>query len=552
MAINTPTFRKSIGSKAMTSTYNTIVYDYFPMVSIPNRPIFWDSRYSQEWASGKVSYEHNKILSSGIGMTVIEILSKRILGGELVYKTGANTDVAKKTTDFIKKKLYELDFHSAVETVDVKRLASGSSYFVLSPFGDEITLDAISMDQAFTTFRGNKIQETKLFINFYDDNVKGIGEGSRYFLIEHRYYKNGKPYTVNKIYRSTLPQMQGSTEVFSFSWRDDTSTKAEQLKANELLPYGVSEALKEKGILLNVEMKLPFKTLGVFHIKCTATDVRHPNSKYGRPLLSGAYDILWIYDFAYSILGKDLQTGRALTFIPTVMNGNNLLEQHLGDSELGNSYYNLKSNFPALFDDEFVKVPHTSMEYQAPTNIQFDIRSETIKTAMDDSATKLAHHVGISPSYLISMLNQQNETKTATEVASDMSETNLTVINKRRLLQVGINQLVNEVCSFYNKNGDDVYVTFPPLEEMNRTVTADYIVKLRGSDLMSDEMGIQYAYPELSEAEKQTEVARVKELRELKKEKENKEELDKEEKIDKEVVMEDESENTESDNNLDE
>ena len=96
MAINTPTFRKSIGSKAMTSTYNTIVYDYFPMVSIPNRPIFWDSRYSQEWASGKVSYEHNKILSSGIGMTVIEILSKRILGGELVYKTGANTDVAKK------------------------------------------------------------------------------------------------------------------------------------------------------------------------------------------------------------------------------------------------------------------------------------------------------------------------------------------------------------------------------------------------------------------------------------------------------------------------
>ena len=108
------------------------------------------------------------------------------------------------------------------------------------------------------------------------------------------------------------------------------------------------------------------------------------------------------------------------------------------------------------------------------------------------------------------------------------------------------------MCSFYNKNGDDVYVTFPPLEEMNRTVTADYIVKLRGSDLMSDEMGIQYAYPELSEAEKQTEVARVKELRELKKEKENKEELDKEEKIDKEVVMEDESENTESDNNLDE
>lgn len=549
MAINTPSFRKSIGSVAMTATHNTIVYDYFPMVSVPNRPIFWDSRYSQEWASGKVSYEHNKLLSSSIGMTVVEILNKRILGANLVYKPGKNTRTARETTDFIKNKLEELDFTSVVETANIRRLAGGSSYFVIQPDGDGIVLDAIGMDQAFVSFKGNKIDRVKMAINYYDDNLRGVGKSMRYFLIEERYYKKGIPYSTNRIYKSHLPQMQGTSDglvsgEFSHSWRDDTKTKA-VVSDYALLPEHVKEALKESRIELNVEFRLPFITLGVFHVKNTTSDTRHPNSKYGRPLLSGAYDIMWIYDFAFSVLGRDLQTGRALMFIPSIMNGNTQLQQSMGDNEIGNAYYNMKQEYPAIFDDEFVKIPHTSMEYQAPTNVQFKIRTEEIKSAMDDSATKLAQHVGISPTYLIAMLNQQNETKTATEVASDMSETNLTVLGKRRLLQGPINKLINEICAFYGKNGEDVFVTFPPLEEMNRSLTADYIVKLRSSKLMSDEMGVQYAYPELSEAEKEVEVQRIKDLRN----EDNKLERKKEE---EKVVEQIENIDSESSDNTDE
>lgn len=515
MAYNTPTFRKSTGSVAMTATYNTIVYDYFPLVSIPNRPIYWDARYSMEWASGKVSYEHNKLLSSGIGMTIVELVNKRVLGGELVFKTNKDTKTAKATTDFIRDICQKLDFDGITDTVDSKGLAGGSAYYVLSQDGKDVRLDAIGIDQAFITFRGSKPYRAKLFVNYIDDNSKM--DGGRYFLIEDRYYnEEGKPCTMNKIYKSMIPSWEGAYSAgqsFDYSWRDDTRTRAVEVNT---LPEHILEALDDDGIVLGVEVELPFKDLGVYHFKATSTDLRHPNSKYGRPILSGCYDLMWEYDYAFSLLAKEMQTGRPISFIPTPLNGNQMLSQQMGDKELGNAYYQFKLEYPALFDDEFVKIPHTKVEDQMPSTVQFDIRAEEIKTAMDKIATMIANQVGISPTYLISMLNNTNETKTATEVASDMSETNLTVLRIRRLLQKAINDVIDNICYFYNKSGDDVLVTFPPFEELNKTNTADYIVKLRSVDGMSDETLVNLAYRDMSEAEKDEEVKRLKELRENK------------------------------------
>ena len=533
MALNTPTFRKATGSVAMTGTYNTIVYDYFPLVSIPNRPIYWDARYSMEWASGKVSYEHNQLLSSGIGMTAVELVSKRVLGGSLVFKKGKDTDVSKKNTDKIRKICCELNLDDNTEKLVLKGNAGGSSFYVLSPFGDGLVLDTIGIDQAFVSFAGDKVQEAKLFVNFYDDNANGIGRGARYFLIEHRYFKKGKPYTINRIYKSMLPRFQGSTAsgVFDYGWRDDTSNVAKEVKDTSLIPEDYLKYLEEEGIVLGEEILLPFKSLGVFHFKRTASDLRHPNSKYGRPLLSGCYDLLWSYDFAFSILTKDLQVGRALSFIPTPLNGNQLLSQQMGDKELGNAYYQYKIEYPSLFDDEYVKVPHMKMDDQMPSTVQFDIRSEKIKTAMDKIATMIANQIGISPTYFISMLNNTNETKTATEVASDMSETNLTVINQRRLLQGTINSLIDEICEFNGISKEDVYVTFSPLEELNKMMTADYIAKLRAVQGMSDETLVDIAYKDMTEAEKDEEVERLKAMRENKEEKRSLQEFNNEQRV---------------------
>lgn len=524
MALNTPTFRKSTGSVAMTGTYNTLVYDYFPLISIPNRPIYWDARYSMEWASGKVSYEHNQILSSGIGMTAVELVSKRVLGGSLVFKKGKDTDVSKKNTDKIRKICYDLNLDDNTEKLVLKGNAGGSSFYVLSPYGEGYILDTIGLDQAFVSFAGDKIQRAKLFVNFYDDNATGIGRGARYFLIEDRYFKKGKPYTMNRIYKTMLPRFQGSSSsaAFDYTWRDDTSTKVNEVVDEALIPEEYRKFLDEQGIVLGTEVLLPFKSLGIFHFKRTACDLRHPNSKYGMPLLSGCYDLLWSYDFAFSILTKDLQVGRALSFIPTPLNGNQMLAQQMGDRELGNTYYQYKLEYPALFDDEFVKVPQMKMDDQMPSTVQFDIRAEKIKTAMDKIATMIANQIGISPTYFISMLNNTNETKTATEVASDMSETNLTVINQRRLLQNTINELIDEICNVYEISAEDVYVTFSPLEELNKILTADYISKLRAVNGMSDETLVDMAYKDMTEAEKTEEVKRLKKMREDKeKEKQN-------------------------------
>ena len=526
MAYNTPTFRKSTGSVAMTATYNTIVYDYFPLVSIPNRPIYWDARYSMEWASGKVGYEHNKLLSSGIGMTLVEMMNKRILGGELVFKTNNNKKKAKETVDFIRDVCDTLDLNGATEIVDTKGLAGGSAYYVLSPDGDGLRLDAIGLDQAFVSFKGNKPHRAKLFINYIDDN--STTSGGRYFLIEERYFnKAGTPCTINKIYKSMIPQWEGAYsagETFNYGWRDDKRTTAQEISV-DMLPEHIAKMLEEDGMVFGIEIELPFKDLGVSHYKSTATDLRHPNSKYGRPLLSGCYDLMWEYDYCFSLLAKEMQTGRPISFIPTPLNGNQMLSQQMGDKELGNTYYQFKLEYPALFDDEFVKVPHTKVEDLMPSTVQFDIRSDKIKIAMESIATMIAHQVGISPTSLLNNLNQTKETKTATEVANDNSETNLTILRYRRLLQTAINSLIDNICYFYGKDGKDVLVTFPPFEELSKINTADYISKLRAVDGMSDETLVDLAYRDMSEAEKEEEVKRIQKLREDKNKQNEKKEL---------------------------
>lgn len=516
MAINTPSFRKTVGSVAMQSTYNTIVYDYYPLVSVADRPIFWDARYAQEWASGKVSYEHNKLLSSGIGHTAIDNLNKKILGGKLIYKKGRDTDSAKKTVDFIRKKAKELRIDELTGSVDLKGLAGGSSYFVLNPAGSEVQVDAIGIDQAYVTFRGFKPVKAKIFINFIDDNNgRSIG-AARYFLVEERYFKeDGKPYCINRIYKSPIPQMEGAYSSFSYGWATDANTEALDvtdvfINNPNAVDLAVYKTIKESGLIFGYEFPLPFKGLGIIHYKTTETSLKHPNSKYGEPVLSSSYDLMWAYDYAFSILAKDLYVGRAMTFIPDTLNGNQVVENQMTDEQYASAFYTRQMPLPSIFDDEFIKIPNFDMDYQQPTTVQFDIRSDKIKTAMDTIATKIAQNVGIDPVSLISDMTPTNETKTAFEVSNEASIPNTTILRKRELLQQALNELIDELCNFYNKSSEDVMVCFPPLEELNKTLTADYIVKLRSVQGMSTEMLVDLAYKDLTEAEKSEEIDRIK------------------------------------------
>ena len=519
MATKTPSFRKSVGSVAMEATYNTIVYDYYPMVSIADRPIFWDARYAQEWASGKVAYEHNKLLSSGIGSSVIKVLDKKILGSNLIFKKGKDTETAKKTVDFIRDKCNKLRLDQVVQSVDLKRLAGGSAYFVLNPTSKgEVILDAIGIDQAYVTFKGLDIDRARIFINYIDDNGgKSIGS-ARYYIVEDRYFRDGKPYSMNRIYKSVIPQMEGAYSTFAYAWRDDATTSEEVTDKFAEGTVNVSDyvkkALEDSGLKFGYEFPLPFKGLGIAHCKCTSTSLRHPNSKYGDPLLIDCYDLLWTYDYTFSILAKDLYVGRPITFIPDTINGNKTVQQSVGDAEYASMFYDRSMPTASLFDDEFVKVPNFDMEYQTPTTVQYAIRSEEIKVALDDIATQIAHNVGLEPQTLISELRETNETKTAFEIANDTSVPNVTVLRKRALLLDALNEVIDELCFFYGKSAEDVTVCFPPLEELNKTLTADYIVKLRSVKGMSDEMLVDMAYKELTEAEKQEEIDRIKQMKE--------------------------------------
>ena len=273
-----------------------------------------------------------------------------------------------------------------------------------------------------------------------------------FWLVEERYYKNGKAVVRYKVQAKSgiagqeiLPTINGA----GIPEKD--------------LPEEVQGVIRAKGIKLNKEIELPFRDgLGVWGAQLTANNSCVPNLPMGDPLLYGALDLLWSIDVVFSGSLTDVILGKGKVLVPkryleslradfkniglkvTPGNDNSLSDRIMTRTDMENDD-----------DDSFVYVATERDKDFPPQDVQFDIRSEAYRGMLELYLRHVVSMCGFAPTSIFPFL-ADGSTKTATEVTAEENLTRATVQSVHQIITPVLERMLNEVLyQLYKDSGKD-------------------------------------------------------------------------------------------------
>lgn len=365
-------------------------------------------------------------LSMGIGYALKKAAVQLIKGDGLMF----NGD--DKATEFIsdiwaKKSHFERTIEVAIDHT----CAGGTSLLKTDiSFNGRVSLSSYRVDRFYATVDCfGEVVECITLANLVSAQKSTDGIGA-YWIVEHRFYKNGEPFVVFKVHTNggvattnSLPSVYGPGI------------------AKRALPSHVLRAVQSLGIELNTPMRLPFREgLGARLLLQTATNSTVPGLTMGDPLLYGAQDILWSIDtvFCGSMIdvingeGKVLAPSRFISQVKDALNkqGHKVTESRAatwGNNDDGITYLMTER------DKDF-----------NPTPIQFNIRAAEYSAMFEWYLRQATAHAGFSPTSIFPFL-ADNSARTATEVTSDDNKTRATVSSWHNLNLPTINEALEEV-----------------------------------------------------------------------------------------------------------
>lgn len=375
------------------------------------------------------------LLNSGIKMNVGYALKKsatRLLKGDKVIFEGADTDT-KILNDLWSS---SVDFDTFLETA-IENMLDGTTVIKLNKDANgRCVPTATRCDRYYaTTDDCGNICHIIFLNSFLFSEKYGNSTDFSYWLVEERYFKNGKPYVRYKVQNKSGTAGQ---EILPTINGDGIGVKS--------LPEAVRDALKLKGITnLNKEIALPFRDgLGCWTLRRTATNSCVPGLAMGDPLLYGALDILWAIDVLFSGSVVDVLLGKGKILVPkkylqSIRQDFQSMGLNIDKSmKLANTEYMNDS------DDSLVYIYTEHDKDFIPQSIQFDIRAEQYKGMLEVYLRQLAVHCGFAPASVFPFL-ADNSTKTATEVTAEENLTRATVQTLHQRMASVIDRLVNEV-----------------------------------------------------------------------------------------------------------
>lgn len=294
-----------------------------------------------------------------------------------------------------------------------------------------------------------------------------------FWLVEERYFNKGVAWVKYKVHAKSGVAGQ---EVLPPIYGDGIPESD--------LPEEVMSVVKAKGIKLNKAVKLPFRDgLGVWQVTLTANNSVVPNLAMGDPLLYGALDLLWSVDVVFSgsltdvILGKGkiLVPKRFLESFRSDLKGLGLKTQVVQNSSLSERIMQ-RSDMLNDDDDSFVYVATERDKDFPPTNVQFDIRSESYRGMLEMYLRQIVAHCGFAPTSVFPFL-ADGSTKTATEVTAEENLTRGTVQSIHQIISAPIDRLINEVIYQLYKDAGETF------SGQIRVKLSDYI----GNPLLRDQ-----------------------------------------------------------------
>lgn len=370
---------------------------------------------------------YNGGISTNIGYTAIKSAVKLIKGDRILF---AGDDMA---TDFLSDIwMPHSRFDIFIDELITYTLQGGTSLFKINKDAmGRCTLSASRVDRnTFTVSDSGNIIEATFMLSLLS-STKSTSVNEELWLVERRFYKNGKPTVVYNVHRKS----------------GVAANETLPLMSSEGLPYdalsdNAKEIVKRLGIKLNRPALLPFRDgLGVWVALNTATNSCVPGLKMGDPALYGTLDILWAIDTVFSGSIIDVLNGEGKVLVPKRFLGN--INEAIKRAVKNNPEWGALDVCEERNDGfVYVSVPHD--KDFPPTSIQFDIRSTEYRDMYEMYLKQFAVAFGYAPTTLFPYL-QDNSPKTATEVTAEENLTRASVQSAHRLLLPELNRAIAEV-----------------------------------------------------------------------------------------------------------
>ena len=434
----------------------------------------------------------DSVYNSGIKLNVgqaIKDAAVRIIKGDKLILDG-DDDVCRVLSE---KWFQRVDFETFLESAVDYMLCGGTSLVKLNVSrSGKVYPSATRVDRFYAdTDELGEVLHVIIFNSFLFSQSYAQNSMNSYWLAEERYYDHGKPFVRYKVHMKS-----GVVGQEILPGIDAPSV------ALESLPDEVQAMLVRRGVVIDEPLELPFRNLGVWLFRRTATNSCVPGLAMGDPLVYGALDVLWAVDTLFSGSVTDVILGKGKILVPkkylTTIRED--LKRLGVKTSVGEFTDDLSDD-----DDTLVYIYTEHDKDFTPQSVQFDIRSEQYNGMLEMYLRQIVVHCGFAPTSVFPFL-QDASAKTATEVNAEENLTRASVLSVHKRIVPVINEMLEAVMHFYGFEGT---VRLQLTDYIGNKVTRDQNTRENYvAGLMSRERAVQ-DINNLSAAETQEEIAKI-------------------------------------------
>lgn len=364
-------------------------------------------------------------VSTNVGYAIKKTAVKLIKGDKIIFN---GDDIACQFLDDIWSK--KSKFNKVLEQAIDYTISGGTCAIKINTDRQgRSSIGALRVDRYYATTDDNEnVIDFVGFVNILS-RQKASGDSGQYWLVEHRYYKDGRPKVEYKVHTKSGT---AGAEVLPVITQEGIPYKA--------LPEEMKDVIKRMGVKVNTPITLPFSGLGVWLIKNTATNSVIPGAPLGDPMLYAADDLLFSLDTVLSGTIIDVLNGEGKILVPAsfIREIKTTLEQK------GVKQSDMRVEKWRDDDDTLMYISTEHDKDFPPQSVQFDIRSTAYKEMFELYLRQIVAHSGFAPTSVFPFL-ADNSARTATEVTAEENLTRATIQSFHSLNIPTINEALEEV-----------------------------------------------------------------------------------------------------------
>lgn len=395
-------------------------------------------------------------------------------------------------TDFARKWATEVDLFKTLLTSCEQSGAGGTSLLAINRNGRKLSIATYRIDQYYADFNASgEVTRARIFFDLCTDTVRN--EKHHYGICEERYFNSdGVPCVKSAVY------IAGGNDQTAVASRPRS---ADEGIPWENLPYKVKKFINTnyKGLRIGLEHYLPFAdSLGLFPLKYTANLPSIPGSPFGRPITDIIGTECFEWDQIKGFGKNETEVAKEKVLMP---------EEMINKDDPDN---------PSQFYDSslFQKVDSNSIDDNKPTVLSFPFRTSEIKVREEEILRSVAFKLNVSASTIASFLSEGAHETTAAAILSEKTKTDAWISTQIGLIAPVINRLLNKVMRYYDHN--PVSIVFKSQAQSPTLETAKIYMDMYSQGGLSPRLFIKKVFPELSEEEQATEIARLEEIQQAK------------------------------------